>query len=208
MSDIEKNEMRRNSDFLLQRTLDSKREELSKYKLKLYEPKNVVLDENLKIQHRLNMENQILNFFIVIFSIFIVFQLTVIILAYSRLDDYFVEAFSYVYYISLILGKMLNIVFLINFLIRCYIGIQLNTDSMILFKLINIQFNGFIYHITIVLLLLGINFGLKQLLDINTEVESLEYFKSLIDYTDLPLLITVVAGTILCGIRELVKLIK
>jgi hypothetical protein len=228
---LENSSVRRNSDYYVHQAMLAKRKELEQYKVKLYEPyaventtssKKISVNKILESKHNLNVENQILNFFIIAFSVFITFQLVLIVLLkIEHLSFDYEPIVNYAYCSALIIGKVMNLIYLITFFIRCYIGVRIfhtNTKSLILFKLLDIQFKGFMSSFIMITTLLLMNYGFRtqlmrmELLSVDGSNSHFsivyESLKNAIGYTDLPVLCVVISGVVLSALRKAAKLIR
>lgn len=244
------NVIRRNSDILVEKAMIQKKDELDKYKnvIRLYghpeslkpefeEPDLLSTFENesrnkiLEARHDMNMENRILNIFIMLFTILITFQFTLIIILKLDIDwpsfnliDY-VLIFHFAYLAVLFVGKALTYVFLLAFFARIYIGLKVFSSSVntnILLKLVNMQFNGFLNSsvVTLGIIVLDVIFkcllrGLELIPGQSDETDSdiqislynfiLNKIQMVFSLLDIVLYSTILIGLILVGLRKIVK---
>ncbi|ODV71597.1 uncharacterized protein CYBJADRAFT_191752 [Cyberlindnera jadinii NRRL Y-1542] len=218
----------------LQRAISSKISEVRKYNwFRLYgaetpnliavkpneEFKNMSMNKVKENTHSLKIENQLLNLFIIIFTLLATFQFALVLIVRFDLDllewDYHV-LFHYSYLILLLIGKCLTYTFMASFFLRVYIGIKLFKDSVktnVLMKLIKMQFVGFLASSLVAIGILSADMVLKFLLTelevinqdetlINTKVLSMVNWITKMDWVFYS---TVIAGLVLMGFRRLVK---
>lgn len=178
-SDIENLIIRRNSDIEMLNAMESKKDELDKYQYRLiYNSKkftNQAPNRILESHHSMTIENKILNFFIFAFTIFIILQFSLISIinfditwpTLLKLSNNFEEFYQIAWIIILIAGKTLSYFCLLNFLIRCYIGIKIfktSVNTNILLKLLNYQFMGYFKTTLITMVIIVIDFWMKNML--------------------------------------------
>ncbi|CAM9022628.1 unnamed protein product [Wickerhamomyces anomalus] len=172
--DIEDLTSRKNSESEVLNALELREAELDDYKLKLITRTNQASNQILETHHSMTVENKILNFFIFAFTIFIVLQFSLILI--MKLDIDWPSLLQFIsfedfYQISwlciLVIGKMLSYFCLINFLVRCYIGVKIFrrfVKTNILFKLLNYQFMGFLKSTLMTMGIVSANIILKNIL--------------------------------------------
>lgn len=240
-------ELRRDSEFQMKEAIRLKKDELKSYNklFRLYGAESPLLqgknlsrefedskssiptvNKVLETKHNIGVENQILNFFIFIASVFLLFQFSII--AIIKLDVEFPSLefinyhifFHYAYLVVLVLGKTLTYVFMMFFFARVYIGLKVFTRSVntgILLKLINLQFIGFFSSSSIVTIgIIGLDLLFKitlTQLDIVDESikdyhynDILRYFKLITGYLDILFYGTMIIGGLLTITRMIIKM--
>lgn len=172
--DIEDLTSRKNSETEVLNALELREAELDEYKLKLITRTNQASNQILENHHSMTVENRILNFFIFAFTIFIVLQFSLILIIKLDIDwpsllqfISFEDFYQISWLCILVIGKMLSYFCLINFLVRCYIGVKIFrrlVKTNILFKLLNYQFMGFFKSTLMTMGIVSANIILKNIL--------------------------------------------
>lgn len=184
------NQLRRNSEIEMLKALESKKDELAKYKMKLiFRKKNETPNRLLESYHSTTIENKILNFFIFIFSLFIFLQFSLIGIIKFDINfqynyNYYEKSYQIIWLCVLIIGKLLSYFCLLNFLIRCYIGIKIFNSTVktnILIKLLNYQFMGFFKTTLITIGIIGVDMMMRQYLVDTLNYLNNDYYNHLVE---------------------------
>ena len=218
------NILRRNSEIEMLNALELKKDELDKYKLKLITKTNQASNQILETRHSMTIENKILNFFIFAFTIFIVLQFSLISIMKFDIDwpstfqfINFEEFYQITWLCILIIGKMLSYFCLLNFLIRCYIGVKIFQTSVttnILIKLLNYQFMGFFKSTLITMGIISADIMMKNVLVSMDYVDNRELVNQVLDivkqitsYGDVVLYSILIIGGIVSVIYRITRMI-
>lgn len=226
----------------LNEALVSKKDEIKKYNkllrlygaespnLEAFTHKELLLPQNRRIavnkvmekHHSMKIENKLLNFFLIVFSIFCMIQLVLIAIVKFDLDLPSLNSFTQgdflrvSYLCLLLLGKGLTYVFMAAFFFRVYIGMKLFGDSMstnALIRLIHLQFWGFLTSSIATAAIVGLDLLLNTLLTGSEDVGVHDLLNKIVmtivtytNFLDWVFYCTVTVGLVLTTMGKLAKL--